>query len=165
MTRPRDSQQSKLYRAEVAAFGESREEFGSVGEMQAYIDQTLRTRWFRNRWRTKRVTVTDGRMRRRGGASYSYAGWDPGWQLKMPRRTRCEWYLLHELAHVVTPGHCASHGREYARNYLALVRRFMGEDAHVKLRDSFRKHKVKWHPKRSPQPGRVPPWLKKEVAA
>jgi predicted SprT family Zn-dependent metalloprotease len=59
------------------------------------------------------------------------------------------WVLMHELAHIVTYEECrrldvplASHGRDWARGDLGLVREGVSEQAYRDLRASFTKHRV-----------------------
>lgn len=147
--RPRDSQRQKVYDAEDAIHGK---DLPTVPEMQEYIDAILRKRWFKNRYpNIKQVKVQDGRGRRRAVGIYRWTYSI----IKMPRWARCEMVLLHELAHVVTDGRkgvfgaskhaVASHGPEFARNFLDLVYWKMGREAGDTLRASFKEKRVKLH--------------------
>jgi len=133
-------QRQKVYNAEVAAFGPARDDGYSVAEMQAMVDKWLASAVVRRRYpmAAHKVTVTDGRSRRRGGYK---AGWH---EIAMPRATRTKWYLLHEVAHALTfnrlePGH----GWRFAECYLYLVRVYLGKGAEEKLRGQFKAHRVK----------------------
>lgn len=120
----------------------------TVGDMQQYIALVIRSRYWKNHhgdhwW----VLVKDGRGRRNAGADC--AGLHNGGYLLMPRWSRCELILLHEMAHLIShrKPH-APHGRLFAKTFLDLVRWKMGKEAHAALRAAFRKHRVKWHPHR-----------------
>lgn len=138
---PRDNQRSKVYRAERRV--SKGVQFSTVSEMQGYVDQLCASRWWHNRFPdVQDITVKDGRGRRNA------AGWNgrcgTGY-VAMPRWSRCERVLFHEVAHVVTPGCYAWHGREFVRNFLALVDRWMGKEVARLLRESFSEYKVKWY--------------------
>ena len=92
------------------------------------------------------VTVSDGRRRRRACAYGTR-------EIGMPRATRTQWVVLHELAHVVcarvesgmryderTPGH----GWRFAEIYLYLVKTHLGQDRHDALKAAFKKHHVRF---------------------
>ena len=151
--RPRDSQRSKVYKAEQGHslwFDEAL--FDSVGEVQEWVDSICRSRWFKNRFRRHAIDpksvmrygrsadgikVLDGRGRRR--ANGSTRGF-----IKLPIWTRSDMHILHEIAHVVTSPRVAAHGREFCANYLALVRQFMGREEAIELKTCFKKHRVKY---------------------
>lgn len=146
MTRPRDSQRAKLYRAEDAVFQKSKPaEYTDLRDVQAYADKVLKSKWVRRTFphAPYLVRVVDGRGRRRAAA---FRGSN---RIAMPRWSRSRWTVLHELAHIFTPGHFAAHGREYAATYLLLVRHFLGTAAHAELRASFKEHRVKYTKKRT----------------
>ena len=117
MSRPRDSQRSKLYEAERAVTWEGERKFETVAEIQRYVDRLTSQMWWIKRW--PRITagtvltwdgfedrpaivVHDGRGRRRAGASNR--------MITMPKWSRVEHIVLHEVAHIVTVGNKASHG-------------------------------------------------------
>jgi len=151
--RPRDSQRSKVYKAETAHslwFDEAL--FDSVGDVQRWVDSICKSRWFKNRFpryaldpkslmkygrSADGIKVLDGRGRRRA------CGLRRGF-IKLPIWTRTDLHILHEIAHVVTTTKVASHGREFCANYLALVRQFMGKEEANELRECFKRHKVKY---------------------
>jgi len=114
----------------------------TLDECQAFVDAMIRTRWWRNRFRDIRaIWVRDGRGRRRAAG---FRGIGRG-HIKLPRWSRTPHIILHEVAHVVTPERPA-HGREYARNLLDLVVRFLGPDAGRKLRAAYKVHGVRYRP-------------------
>lgn len=86
------------------------------------------------------VRVGDGRGR---SSAASFGG-----EIRLPKWARKEWVILHELAHEVAPRR-VRHGWPFAFTYLKLVSRFLGKDAHDALRASFKKHRVRYRPKRS----------------
>jgi putative metallohydrolase (TIGR04338 family) len=144
---PRDSQRSKVYKAEQAAFNP----FGDVGvmtlstvpEMQAYVDHMRASKWWEGcRYPKITITVTDGRGRSRFAcATIDYRGR----VIKMPSFARKNWVVLHEVAHHIAreQGSGWLHDWRFCEIYLDLVRRMMGKAAHDALRASFKKHGVR----------------------
>jgi len=164
--RPRDSQRKKLYAAERKhSLWVNDSQFDSVGEVQKWVDNICKSRWFKNRFprykldlsslmrdgiATYGIKVLDGRGRLR--ANGSTRGF-----IKLPVWTRSHLHILHEIAHVITrrTDHNgplpAFHGREFCANYIALVRQFLGKEAGDELKECFRKSRVKYtRPKRDP---------------
>jgi len=134
--RPRDSQRSKLYRAERTV-GEG-QHFPSVAHCQARVDQILASAWWQTRFPAlDQVQVRDGRGRRHAGAFHNRGA------ISLPRWSRRERVILHELAHLATPASFAAHGPEYAAVYLELVGHFMGAAAARDLAEAFRTHRVR----------------------
>lgn len=136
--RQRDSQRTKVYHAEDVLSPLSIM-FESVNDMQKYINNIINTSKFKNRFKlNKRVVISDGRRRRRPCCvNYFYE-----YVLKMPKWSRKDYILLHELAHAVTEGKFASHGSQFCANYLYLVDNFMKDGSSAYLVDSFKEHGV-----------------------
>jgi putative metallohydrolase (TIGR04338 family) len=148
MRSPRDSQRSKLYTAEHSLYHGRK--FGSIEEVQGYVTRLTHSKWWTSReadyeyFRARRILVKDGRGRRSACGSYSgrYISLPAGW-------ARSELVILHEIAHVITdPNKYAAHGREFAANFLDLVRHQMGVEVYVTLRNSFRTWGVRYKPKK-----------------
>jgi putative metallohydrolase (TIGR04338 family) len=137
----RDSQRSKLYAAESVVRGQT---FESVEAMQAYVDKLIGRAWFKRRWPGVRsIAVRDGRGRRRAGAS-SFGGY-----ITMPKWSRYEEVVLHEVAHICTDSQygtreVAAHGWQFAGTLVELVRYETGKDEADKMKASFRKAKVRF---------------------
>jgi putative metallohydrolase (TIGR04338 family) len=135
VTRPRDTQRARLYRAE-GEVGTGRR-LPTVEKMQAYVDALLAAEWFVGRWGERTVEVRPGFGHRRATA-------DEHGVLQMPKWARTELVLLHEVAHCLTPVTVASHGPEYAGVLVALARRAMSPGTAQSLEDAFARHRVKW---------------------
>jgi putative metallohydrolase (TIGR04338 family) len=158
MTRARDFQKGKLYKAERIALGHTGDgsELATVEAVQAFVDKVLASAWTRRTFpqcRT-RVTVLDGRGRR--------AACSEGGAIRMPRWSRSRWVTLHELAHEIydrtsagamARKGAAAHGWQFAERYLLLVRHFLGAEAHEKLRAAFKAHRVRYS---APRASRAP---------
>ncbi len=146
MARARDSQRSKVYKAQRVIDGKSF--FNSVPKTQAYVDKITRSVWWKKQHRgyIKTVKVKDGRRRKRASAYGANT-------IVMPSWSRYEMVILHELAHCIVhsydaPEIEAGHGRLYASLFLKIVKRFMGKWEHDQLKASFKRHRVKYIPKR-----------------
>lgn len=158
----RDSQRSKLYKAERKALEPLKTELPTVGDVERYIHKqvkrvALQTRYGGaldlERWPLK---ITDGRGTRKALAHGSRkislpAGW-----------ARCDWVALHEFAHIVhnrlgvVPLYGtrtkeleggASHGWQFAAIYIDLVHFCMGAEAADALKAEFKAARVRWRPK------------------
>jgi len=141
---PRDSQRSKVYRAEQLAFDGSPLDVPEIKDIEDYITHICSLGRVRDSFPeliNRRVVVGDGRSRNRPAADSS--------GIYMPRHSRRKWIVLHELSHtIVRRKHgvvkAAGHGWQFAETYLLLVRHVMGVEAHDLLKESFRKHRVKF---------------------
>lgn len=148
MSRPRDSQRSKVYAAEQATFGWGGDgRFGDKGltikECQAYINMVEASKWFqKHHGAGYRVTVYPGRNT---GVSY---GESVGY-ITLGKSARAHWVLLHELSHNINNSEngydsVPGHGWQFAAIYLGLVRRFLGAEAHDALKAAFKARKVRF---------------------
>jgi len=136
MTRPRDFQRSRVYSCENG-FKTNRIPNEELATVQAYVDAVTSSKWWRRMGGQPYVRVYDGRGRRRASA---YCATN---SIKMPRWSRYEGCVLHELAHLLVPTDVPSHGREFTATFLVLVRHCMGQEAYRDLRDRFRQGGVK----------------------
>jgi putative metallohydrolase (TIGR04338 family) len=150
--KPRDSQRSKLYKAERAAFGLVPEGAPEVSPEQvaAQAAAVLGSTWVREHFPRAPRSVEIRPHRTAACAGTGYVRMSP-WA------RRNWWVLLHELAHVLirsTPGWygLAAHGREFAAAYLGLVRELRGEAEAKTLKLAFRAYGVKFTPKRQLTP-------------
>jgi hypothetical protein len=143
----RDSQKTKLYRAEREAFRESPgRDVRTPARYEARLRAITTSKWMRSNFKCCPLEVPVEYSDTMMGANAS------AWRIRTGTYSMTEWVLIHELAHVIhqrmVRWDTAGHGRQYAELYLKLVRRFMGADAYKRLRTSFRKHKVKVGKKR-----------------
>ncbi len=127
MARPRDSQRQRLYDwediLERTLHGRTASHPCDLHYARSIVSMVCRHyKIDKARW----PGVTDGRSRRRAGYGYSSN------TVKLPKWTRDEWTVLHELAHFLV---CyrwglrkASHGREFVSIYMRLLELFAGVD-------------------------------------
>lgn len=87
-------------------------------------------------------------------------------RVRVGARTITPHLLVHELAHLLTPSGVASHGREFRRVYLTLVRYALGAESARALRAAFTAKGLTYRPyhARPALAGRRPP-LAPSVAA
>jgi putative metallohydrolase (TIGR04338 family) len=150
---PRDSQRSKVYKAQNQINEGNRLE--TIPEIQNWVDKITASRWWKSRYPwIKRIKILPGRGCRNAKAINGVypeerrQGFDA--VIKLPCWARTELTILHEVTHIaVDPPLDGGHGREFCRNYLGMVGRWMSQQAQQELRQAFRANKVKWHPKRS----------------
>lgn len=144
----RDSQRSKLYKAETA-FRKlelksplSDNPLKTVTDAQIYVDEVLRRAWFRKRWGTRLIRVEGGRG---GGKAYG------SYLITLGVWARQEAVILHEIAHCVAP-YRVKHGPEFAGIYILLVDRMFGKEAGQTLRKIYKEHGVRYSFKAVPKP-------------
>lgn len=132
MSPPRDMQRARLYAAEDGV--DPGRVFDSLAATQEFVDAiTNSPYWERITGAPRMIAVRDGRGRRHACAQQAWFGAE----IRLPRWSRSQRIVLHELAHTITPDSCASHGPEFARAYLRLVRRFLSEEHYAALRTAF----------------------------
>lgn len=159
---PRDTQRKRLTDAEDAA---ARATGGHVyaqsianADLQAWVDAALARRAICTRWPGMRITVG----LKRGGSAYGYRDKR---RISLPAWARNEWVILHEIAHVLTPGRYTAHGPEFAGVYLFLVRTVLGPEAGAALLAQYRTKPIVRHNRAAiPAPQDVPT-LAEQVAA
>jgi hypothetical protein len=102
---PRDTQRARLYRAEdEVAVGRS---LPTLERLQAYVEEVRAAAWFVARWGERSFEV-------RPGFGHRHATADRDGRLQLPRWSRTELVVLHEMAHPLTPAGYAPHGPEFA---------------------------------------------------
>ncbi len=174
MTRPRDGQRQRLYAAELAAAARCPTPLldGSVAAAQRFADRVTGSAWWRRcaqpTWKgdgrgpwfgrpavPARILVSAGRSTMAGAWASDWperrrGRWYPVIRLGMAARRQRPpaiadpWVILHEIAHHGTPDGVAAHGREFARLYLGLVRRFLGPEHARALREEYAARRVRY---------------------
>jgi len=130
---PRE-RQSRVYESEEAALALVGREFRHLGEVRAYIAELLDSDWWAQRWpRIDAIPVGRSRSGRMSGYAVDGATEIRLASLREP-------VVLHEIAHVVTPG--AGHGPAFVDALLALVRERLGFHSYGALLAEFRSREV-----------------------
>lgn len=153
----RDTQRSKVYRAEREAFGNNFDKFGSriedICDIHTYITKGIAVRATIKR-RYANANIEKILIRPGIGARMARGG-EIG--LTLPKWARCEPVILHELAHTITIRtlrDIAWHGREFCEVYLNLVHFVLGQEASEALKQAFKANNVKYR-KPSPRKQRI----------
>jgi putative metallohydrolase (TIGR04338 family) len=143
-TRVRDSQRSKLYAAEKV-FSDHGGNMTLEG-VEALVWSIMGSEWFKIRFGVPRTVKIKNKRGGWGGANCKQHS-ESRFTMAFHRFACKKWIVLHELAHGLVPDKLPAHGPEFAGVFLELVQQWMGEADYVKLRDSFKKHKVAWVPR------------------
>jgi len=153
----RDTQRSKVYKAERVAFrdhAEANERLPEIADIERFVKHVWSLKRVQDafpravvEWRLGRPEVHDGRGRRSPCGAMGF--------ISMPKWSRNKWIVLHELAHVISRRidcYIAGHGWEYAACYLTLVRLVLGVEAHDLLKAQFKAHRVRYSQPRKRAP-------------
>jgi hypothetical protein len=144
MSRPRDSQSSKFYRAVWSVADKSK-----LGPREAgpFFRKCLRSKRLRAAFPTELAREIGLDWRRGGACSWSRNS------VSLGKSGVTQEDIASVIAHVIhwrtpTGNDEAWHGREFCRIYLVVVRALLGGETEKKLKLAFREHKVKFTKKR-----------------
>jgi putative metallohydrolase (TIGR04338 family) len=127
---PRERQR-RIYECEEAALRGGGRKFRDLGEVRVYVEDLIASDWWADRWpRVEKIAV--GRSR-----SGRFAGYAVDGSVEIRLAELREPVLLHEIAHVVTPG--AGHGPAFVTAFLALVRERLGFHSYGALQAELRR--------------------------
>lgn len=116
-----------LYAGEEAALAGRGRTFHHVGEVRAYVAELVAGDWWADHWpHIDTIPVARTRSERLSGYAVEGTG-----EIRIGRHGLREPVVLHEIAHVVTPG--AGHGPEFVAALLALARERLGFHAYGAL--------------------------------
>ena len=162
MVKPKDYQRQKLYNAERHAFRFDRGGTVILKACELLVEEVEDSDLWADLCRVsevvpRKVRVKDGRGRRSACASYL------SMSISLPRWSRKDWIVLHELAHLATAGPMtyqarinypedimswqevrAGHGPEFAGIYLELVGGFKSPADKARLRSAYFEYGVDW---------------------
>ncbi len=151
MARKKDTQKNRLYRAEDIF----KHNPDAIADSQAFVDNILLTPWW-----IERSNVTKVNVRAEGwcGIRYAYVRRDgTQWNMVLPNWARCEYVILHELAHILNDSDPLrafrrSHGTFFASCLLDMVARYVSTEMAEKLKARFNAYRVQYkRPKRDPR--------------
>lgn len=146
--RPRDVQKHRLYAAEHQVFKEDAH-IMEWEELQDYVREVLNEKRIRARFPVS-VLITEGKtklsVRQGRGSRRAYAVFTSSDEccITFPVRFRRKWVVLHELSHILAPQDAQSHGREFCRVYLYVVRCMMGINKEKELKAAMKRTKCKY---------------------
>lgn len=137
LKRTRDSQRSKLYKAEQVLF--DRFELNNIDDVKKYVKTVTDSKYFQKHFGVFVFTVKDGR-----GTSDAYSA---GRKLNFPLWSRKKAIVLHEICHSIIDKKylsVAPHGPQFCKTYLLLVKHFLGKECYEELKQSIKLNKVKF---------------------
>lgn len=165
----RDTQRSKLYRAEREAWQVLSCPLPTISDIRQYLEKQSTRKPLQRRYGAS-VNVTDWELEIADGRGCQHARANGTQKITIPRWARTEWVVLHEWAHIIhkrlnisfVPGSgilnygsrsfelrgpAAPHGWQFASIYLDLVHFCISEEAARALKVAFKAHNVRYRPK------------------
>lgn len=139
----KDSEQSKVYKAEWAIKGLNKDKFKSIQEAEKYTKRILKSKTWAKVSRRKHVAIVE--MKNVSGGLAGFCEY--GGVIKLKPRYMSKYVLLHELAHAAGHYH---HGRSFRQVLLKLTGQFMGREWADKLKAEFKKRKLAYGEPRKP---------------
>lgn len=162
-SKPRDSQRSKLYKAErvLRAYAMP---LPTVADMEKYVAKVLKRAPIVARYPQdlQPIDVCPGKWGQTRALAHGTS------RISMPKWSRDTHIVLHEVAHVIAgrvhgARNIAGHGWQYCKVYIDLVHFMMGAEAAAALKISFAHHGVKY---KAPRPKkRLTPSQKADLMA
>ncbi len=137
MTRPRDSQRSKLFTAEQNLDKHLPAEPDGIFALQKFAQKVVTSSWWQKTYATDISISIQHNGPRTCTAPATHTGFGSTYSYGASSRNR-KVHLLHALAHIVADPDEAWHGRDFAKKYLELVERFLGKTPAVVLREQYR---------------------------
>jgi putative metallohydrolase (TIGR04338 family) len=126
--------QLSVYASEDAALAATGKEFRDLRQVRAYLDDLIGSDWWADRWpHVEAIPVARTRSGRFSGYAVDGTGEIRVGSLREP-------VVLHEVAHVLTPG--SGHGPAFVDALLALVRERLGFHAYGALLAELRRRHV-----------------------
>lgn len=169
----RDTQRLKLHRASHEASQGHSSPLATTSDIQKYLERQSARKVLQRRYGNA-VDVTGWALRVSDGRSRRSAGVFGTDEISIPRWARNDWLVLQLWAHIIHKRTCvdgvisstscdflemgsrsrelrggAHHGWQYAAIFLDLVHFCIGEEAAVALKAAFKKHKVRYRPKKT----------------
>jgi putative metallohydrolase (TIGR04338 family) len=138
---PRDSQRSRVYRAETPVGGGR---LPHLDQCAAFVDEVVGSFWWAARFPEHGLAEVP-RLRPGQGARQAFYREDPGRPtITLPRRYRTTGVVLHELAHwALKNAHdLPVHGRTFTRLLLDATAEFGGAGRAERLAAGYAEHKV-----------------------
>jgi len=136
---PRECQ-AGVYASEDAALEGVGRRFRHLGEVRAYVAELIDSDWWADRWPAVEA-IPVGATRSHRVSGYAVDGSGPGCgEILCAGQIFRETVVLHEIAHVVTPG--AGHGPLFVAALLALVRERLGFHAYGALLAELRRRNL-----------------------
>lgn len=131
MPRARDSQRSKVYKAETLTFRAKKvqTDYRTVKDCKSFVQEVVNSKYWQSQRGKKRVKIKDGRGRR--AACFRFPN-----IICLPLWARNKVVIIHELAHMLTHQthpNSPAHGRFFCMHYVHLVEELIGISEAVAL--------------------------------
>jgi hypothetical protein len=148
----RDSQRQKVYNSErqVNAYLRESDLLVTVTEIQVFVNSIITSSWLRKHFSRLPILLSNNIEVRPGKGRRNAAG--ASWAIWMPLWSRYKIIILHELSHSLCANmgfskyktDFAPHGWQFCGVLLALVKKYLGEDDFLDLKDKFKKNRVRF---------------------
>jgi putative metallohydrolase (TIGR04338 family) len=146
MDNMRDQQRQRVYKTEDKHSFEGILRIEDMKDVRRFSKKVLRHKALKP-WRhamaSSKLKMTDGRGNRRA-TCYGCFQTSPVVTIKLPRWSRTQLNIIHELAHALTPGRYSPHGAEFTTNYLYLIKHVLGDGAYKEMLNLFNENRVKF---------------------
>lgn len=141
MTKARDSQRIKVYRAEWAVPKASSLGWGKSDNVQKFVIKVLTSAYVTRRYGKLHIPKIE--PKHHGAATYNGS-----WQrIKLPRWAMTKETVLHEVAHHIVHweygSRCAGHGPEFVKVFLELLSHFISKEYAKQIQSLYAKQGVK----------------------
>lgn len=140
MSRGRDSQRVKVYRAEWGTFKYTTD-FTTVRQAQKYANSVTSSRWYRRLGGPKFVLVKPARS-----DSNTSTAWAERNEIRLATDGFSKWVVLHELAHIAmwhVNRRLPAHGQDFALVYRRMIEEFLGDEQRALLAEAYDREGVK----------------------
>jgi hypothetical protein len=147
-TKPRDNQRQRVYDAQRDGGFYKLEADMTIKEAQKFVNQVLshkRTRTLFEKHRFQFSKYPSKIIVEAGSGSHAtmrYRQWELVRLIRLTKRGRTKFTILHEIAHHITWGHEA-HGAEFTDLLLQFVTRYLGKQDGDRLANAFHEKRVK----------------------
>jgi putative metallohydrolase (TIGR04338 family) len=138
---PRDSQRSRVYRAETPLGGRR---LPTLPDCAGFVDEVVGSMWWIARFPDHDLFRVPRLRPGHGARQAFYREEADGPTITLPRRYRTSGVLLHELVHWALSEHgdVPNHGRTFTRVLLDATAEFMGAHKRERLAAGYAEHKV-----------------------
>lgn len=142
----RDTQRSKVYKAEDYFCHKNPNLYASVAECKAYTTEITGSAYWQSQGGKKRIAIGDGRGRSNACAQ-SKGIHNTIDKIKLPKWARSRIVIIHEMSHILTDQTdfgTSAHGAVFCKHYLNLCFELLGAVRAMALKQKFDEYKVQY---------------------